>query len=242
MKLAAAAVLLALVTASPEMRYFRYERPITNLPQQSGQTCLVVDPGVFAHGAPQLADLRLYRDSTETPYVVRVSAAVEAGGRSISPLNAGVRNGQTVFDGELPEGHYSDLQLSVSGVNFIAAVIVSGSRSKAGGGETGLGSYTIFDLTRQKLGRSTVLHLPESDFRYLRFRIAGLVSPESVSGLSVERLPATQPKYLTVAQSSQVTQKDHASLVEFTVPAHVPVDRIAFTPVRRPRCSAGMEA
>jgi hypothetical protein len=185
---------------------------------------------VFAHAAPQLADLRLYHSGTETPYVIRVAAPVEAGEKSITPLNVGARGGQTVFDAELPVGHYSDLQLAVTGENFLATVTVSGSRSETGGGETKLGSYTIFDLTRQKLGRSTVLHLPESDFRFLHFRITGPLSPESVTGLSVERLPATQPKFLTLPQSSNATQKDRASILEFTVPAHVPVDRVEFTP------------
>ena len=62
--------------------------------------------------------------------------------------------------------------------------------AERGAAKPSLGSYTIFDLTRQKLGRSTVLHLPESDFGILHFRIAGPIPPESVVGLSVERLPA----------------------------------------------------
>ncbi len=226
MKLSAGLFLLALVAASPEMRYFRYERPIQ---KSSGQSCLVLDPAIFAHAAPQLSDLRLYRDGAETPYVIRVATLVEAAEKSIAPLNVGVRGGQTVFDAELPDAHYSDVRLAVTAQNFIATVTVSGSHAQTGSVETRLGSYTIFDLTRQKLGRSTVLHLPESDFRYLHFRVAGLLSPEDITGLSVERLAASPPRYQTVAESSRVMQKGHASVIEFTVPAHVPVDRIAFT-------------
>ena len=74
--------------------------------------------------------------------------------------------------------------------DFIATVVVSGSQTETGSAETKLGTYTIFDLTRQKLGRSTVLHLPESDFRYLHFRVVGPISPDNIAGLSVERLPA----------------------------------------------------
>jgi hypothetical protein len=158
----------------------------------------------------------------------------EAAEKSIVPLNVGVRGRQTVFDAELPEAHYTDLQLAVASQNFIATVTVSGSRAKTGSAETRLGSYTIFDLTRQKLGRSTVLHLPESDFRYLHFSITAPISPENITELSIERMPATQSRYGTVAESSLVTQKGHASVLEFTVPAHVPVDRIAFTPGAEP--------
>jgi len=71
MRLRAGLLLIAMEAASPEMMYFRYERPIQGLPQSSGQSCLVLDAGIFAHAAPQLADLRLYRAETETPFVIR---------------------------------------------------------------------------------------------------------------------------------------------------------------------------
>ena len=234
MRLGAGLLLFTVIAASPEIRYFRYERPVQDMPQQSGQTCLAIDAGIFAHSSPQLADLRLYRESAETPYVIRQSAPAEGAEKSIALLNLGVRNGQTVFDAELPDIHYSDLQLDVESHDFIATVTVSGSREKGAKSETKLGAYTIFDLTRQKLGRSTVLHLPESDLPYLHFRISGPLSPENITGLSVERLPTSQPAYITVAESAQVTQKGHTSILEFTVPAHVPVDRITFTPGATP--------
>jgi hypothetical protein len=234
MKLVAGVLLLALAAASPEARYFRYERPLQNGAQRSGQGCLALDAGVFAHAAPHLADLRLYRDGVETPYAIRVATPLEGAEKSIEPLNAGMRGGYTVFDAELPDAHYSDLQLELTAQNFIATVTVAGSRTESGAAETRLGSYTIFDLTRQKLGRSTVLHLPPSDFRYLHFRIAGPLAPESITGLSVERMPGSQPRYETVAEAAQVMQKGHSTVLEFTVPAHVPVDRIAFAPGATP--------
>lgn len=223
-------LLLALLAASPEIRYFRYQRPIQTSAQQPGQTCLIVDPVVFAHAAPGLSDLRLYGNGAETPYVIRVAAATEGAEVSIKPLNLGSRKGDTVFDAELPSTHYSDVVLSISAQNFIATVTVTGSKSQLGSPETRVGSYTIFDLTGQKLGRSTVLHLPESDFPYLHFRIAGPLRPEDLTGISIERLPTTQPGYQTVAESSQAVQKGRTTVLEFTVPQHVPVDRITFTP------------
>jgi hypothetical protein len=238
MKLMATALLLFVAVASPEIRYFRYERPLQNIPSQPAQACLVLDTGIFAHAAPQLADLRLYHNSTETPYVVHFAAPIEVVEKPLPPLNLGMRGGQTVFDADLHEVQhetkYSDIELAVTGENFIATVTVSGGREQAESNETKLGSYTIFDLTRQKLGRSTVLHLPESDFQYLHFQITGPLSPESITGLSVVRLPISQPKYETVAESSHIVQKGHSSILEFTVPAHLPVDRVAFMPGAEP--------
>jgi hypothetical protein len=229
-----AVIALAAVAASPEAGYFRYERPVQNVPEQAGQTCLVLDGEIFAHAAPALADLRLYRDGAETPYAIHLAAPFQGDERSIAPINLGRRGGQTVFDAAMPEGTYSDVKLAVAAHDFIASVIVTGSQEEAGGAETKIGSYTIFDLTRQKLGRSTVLHLPDSDFRYLHFRIAGPVPPQSVSGLSVGRLPAGQPKYVTVAESTRATHDGRTTVFEFSVPTQVPVDRIVFTPAAEP--------
>jgi hypothetical protein len=230
MKLSAGILLLAMVAATPEIKYFRYERPIQ---PSSGQSCLVVDPGIFPHAAPRLADLRLYRDGAETPFVLSADAPAETTEKSITPLNLGSRDGQTVFDASLPDGSYNDVQLAVTGQNFIATVTVTGSQTENGAATT-IGDYTIFDLTGQKLGRSTVLHLPKSDFRYLHFSIKGPIEPKSVTGISVVRLPASQPQYLTVAQSAQMTQKDRSSVLTFTVPAHLPVERILFNPGASP--------
>jgi hypothetical protein len=234
MRFRAELFLLALVAATPEIRYFRYERPIQSLAQSSGQNCLVLDGGIFAHAAPQLADLRLYLGETETPFVVRTSTPQQADDKSIVPLNVGVRGGQTVFDAKLPDGQYSDIQLAMKAQNFIATVTVTGSSDETGSGATKLGMFTVFDLSGQKLGRSTVLHLPESDFPFLHFSIKGPLPPESVTGISVVRVSTTQARYLTVAESSHAAPKGHSSVFEITVPANVPVDRIAFTPGASP--------
>ena len=228
MKIGPAMVLLAIAAVSPEIRYFRNERPVQNPSQHSGQTCIVLDPELFAHTSAQFSDLRLYHDGKETPYVIRLSAPVEAAKKSIALLNLGRSGGKTSFDASMPEGSYSDIQLDVTGQDFIATVTVSGRQQQTDTSPTSLGSYTIFDLTQQKLGRSTVLHIPASDFRYLHFEITGPLAPESITGLSVVKLPSIQTKYESVAESSSVMQKGHSSLVEFTVPPRVPVDRVAF--------------
>jgi hypothetical protein len=189
----------------------------------------LIDPSVFPNAAPMLSDLRLYRDGVETPYVISTADAGESVEKVIAPLNMGVRGDGTVFDANLPEGQYSDLELSLDAKDFIAAVTVVGSHSGGGTG-TKIGTYTVFDLTGQKLGRSTVLHLPESDFSHLHFSIKGPIPPGSVKGLTVVRLSRIQPKYVRVVETMHMEQKGHTSVIEFDVPAHVPVDRIVFKP------------
>ena len=234
MKLISTVIALALIAASPDVRYFRYERPIQLPAQPSGQACVVIDAEVFARASLHLNDLRLYGNGVETPFVVRIATAVQGSEKPVPLLNAGVSGGQTVVDAELPDTHYSDLRLTVKAQNFIATVTVWGSNAKSGAPATKLGDFTIFDLTRQRLGRSTVLHLPETNFPFLHFRIAGPLKPEDIAGLSVEQMPVTQPRYRTVAETKQAAQKDRATLIEFSVPAHVPVDRVVFTPGQAP--------
>ena len=228
MKISLAVALLAVTAVSPEIRYFSSERPVQNTPQRPMQTCLILDAQLFAHASPQFSDLRLYHDGKETPYVIHLSAPVEARETSIVPMNLGERGGEIAFDAAMPEGSYSDIQLEVAGQDFIATVTVSGSQAQTDSSQTRLGSYTIFDLSHQRLGRSTVLHIPTSDFRYLHFQIAGPLTPESITGLAVDKLPASETRYENVTQSSSVMQKGHASVLEFSVPALVPVDRLAF--------------
>src|SRR5580658_1975348 len=139
MKLGASLLLLAVMVAatetSPEIRYFKFQRAIENLPSHAGQACLVVDAGIFSHAAAGLADLRLYHDGAETPYAIQMAAPSVAAQGTIEPLNKGVRGGQTVFDAEMPDGHYSDLELAITAHDFIATVRVSGSQTQTGGAE-----------------------------------------------------------------------------------------------------------
>ncbi len=245
MKLLAWIALLPLINPTPEIRYFRYQRPIQNLTRASTQACLPIPAELFAHAAPNLADLRLYSDrpnrATETPYVVHSTTPASTSDgtpKTIHPLNLGQRNGQIVFDAEFPDSpatSYSDVQLDIAAHDFIANVTVSGSpdlskQAQSGLAATSLGTFTVFDLTGQKLGRSTILHLPRSNFSYLHFRINGPLKPESVTGLSVDHSPSSQPKYQSVAQSTRLTSRNHASIIEFTLPANVPFDRIVFVP------------
>ncbi len=234
MRWVAALWLLLFAAPTPEIRYFQFERPVVMPAQSAGQTCTVIDTRIFGHATAGLVDLRLYQGATETPYVLRAAAPVASTSQSLPVLNLGKSGNQTVFDAAMPAGSYTDLQLNIDGQNFLATVTVSGSQTQTSGSRTKLGSFTVFDLTQQRLGRSTVLHLPQSDFRFLHFQIAGPIAPQNVTGLSVLEVPVNPPKYVTVTQTTTGTQKGRDSVFEFTVPARTPVDRIVFVPGAQP--------
>lgn len=233
MKLLTAALLIAAAAPTPEIRYFQFERSV-NLPSgTAGQACAVLDPQVFSHSAPGLADLRLYRGTDETPYVIHSAWPTQTAQPTITPINRGVRGGKTVFDASMPDGEYSDVQLNLAGQNFLASVTVTGSQAISGP-TTRIGTYTVFDLSSQHLGRSTVLHLPRSNFRFLHFMIAGPIKPDRILSIAAMPSPASEPKYVTILRAGQFARKDKASVVEFSLPPNVPVDRIVFAPTAVP--------
>jgi hypothetical protein len=232
-KFSAGLLLLAFAAPTPEIRYFRYQRPVQLPAGAAGQACVVLDPILFSHAAPGLTDLRLYSGAAETPYAVQTSEAATGSPQQVALLNPGRRAVQTVFDAEMPPGNYTDLSLAITGHDFIATVTVSGSQAQDSA-PTRIGAYTLFDLSGQKLGRSTVLHLPNSDFRFLHFAVAGPLQPSSFTGLTVSQRPVVEPEYVTVAQTTRVTLDDRNSVVSFTLPPHVPVDRIVFVPGAEP--------
>lgn len=227
-------LLLIVATVTPNPRYFKYQRAILNTPSQNQQTCLTLDPTTFEHAGPALASLRLYKGSTETPYALHSVSNAEFPSAALPPLNLGVRGGQTTFDAAMPDISYRNITLDVAAKDFIATVHVSGSEEQTGARATILGSYAIFDFTRQKLGRSTILHLPLSNFRYLHFRIDGPVTPAQLTGINVQTAAQAPLEYINVASSSAPKQQGRDSILQFTVPANVPVDRILFTPGSQP--------
>lgn len=233
MTLRSTLLLLVLASATPSVHYFHYDRALLNTPSQSSQTCVTLDPEVFAQSGPDLASLRLYQGAAIRPYDISYAAPLPATAKSITPLNlgvrnAGLRNAAVTFDASMPDGPYSDLDLSIDAHDFIATVRVTGSQLQSGP-TTSLGAYTIFDFTQQNLGRSTILHLPQSDFRYLHFTISGPLHPEDITGLTTERLPAGAPKFVTAAATPEVLQKGRDSVITFAVPPNIPVDRIRFS-------------
>jgi hypothetical protein len=219
MKFSAVLLLLAAVTVSPDLRYFRYERPILRPPQSSGQGCLTLDPGLFAHAAPQLADLRLYRDAAEIPYVLPLAAPIKVATKPIPPQNLATRNGQIVFDATMPELRYSDIQLGVTGQNFIAMVTVTGSRQPGRSPETNLGAYHhLRSHAPTSWAPAPSSTCPSPTYRYLHFRITGPLTPRSITGVWVMRLPSGQSRYLTVQESSHVVEEEYSTKLVFVVP------------------------
>jgi hypothetical protein len=228
--------------SAADPQHLRYKRELTLPAGTSGMACTVLDADAFAHSASRSGDdLRVFRVAdgaapVETPFALSESAAQPDEVVSAAVQNLGQHGGDLVFDLAMPQRVYSEVDLQLGAKDFVAVAKVSGSDGR-GGPVTALGSFALFDLTQQKLSRSTSLPLQESTFRLLHVELhlaslqggafAGL-SPSVVEGATVPASREAQTLYTVVASTSSVRQKGGETLATINVPAHVPIERVSF--------------
>ncbi len=223
----------------PEPKDFRYVRLVTAPAATAGtasgapaRECAVLPGALFEH-TPTLGDMRLFSEGHEVPYALTSSESATPTPESAAVMNAGVRGGHVVFDLQMPARTYSSVDLDVTGQDFVATATVSGLKDANDKPGTQLGTFTVFDLTGQRLGRSTTLPLAEASFPVLHVDLAvsgvsGRPAPElQVTGAQIPPSREAQTLYTTVAESSTVVQKGRESVVSFVLPAHVPVERVS---------------
>ena len=221
---------------------FRYERTVSvPLAMRSATACTTLDAAVYAHAAPALKDVRLFRAygprDVETPYAITLSESDEAESEPATVLNLGQRAGEVVFDLAMPPRPYTDVLLDLDARNFIAAAEVSGSSGD--GPPTHLGTFTLFDLSQQHLGRGTSLPLQESGFPTLHIALRFSPAPGTsgkpptmavVRGATVPPSREAQTLYTVVAGTSDTVQQGHETVARLSLPAHVPVERVSIVP------------
>ena len=238
MRLFAALLLLfaTLPAPIPDPHYFRYTRSIQVPAGAAPQVCAVLDADVFAHASPTLADLRLYANQQLLPYATTISASTLLPNDPARVLNLGMHGKTIALDVEMPPRSYTQLTLDLAGANFTATARVTGLRTPEEKNGTSLGSFTLFDLSAQRLSRSTTLALPESTFPFLHIELAVLPTPNSslipspamVQGAEVPPTREAQTLYTPVARTTQFSQRGTESVAQLDLPAHVPIERIAF--------------
>jgi len=224
------ALLVAASAPSPQPSDFRYQRQVS-APSVSGadQACAVLDSDVFAHAAPALRDLRLFADGHEVPYATTVSEPATPEAEPARVLNLATQGNSVVFDLVMPGHPYTEIELNLAAKDFLAVAKVSASSEE-------IGSYTIFDLTSQHLGRNTTLHLQESTFPVLHVELMPISSQEnphalstgSVRGATIPPSREEQTLYTTVASSTDFTQQGRRTMTTIALPPQVPVERVRF--------------
>ena len=221
--------LAALLVTGAAIPYFTYQRDIQPA-SSDGQHYFVVDPVLWQHARPELRDLRVYAGEREVPY----NLAVERGGseterqelRVLQP--ALVRSGtQFLLDlSGVPE--YDRVELKLAARNFVARARVEGQNDPRGAAWALLGTTTVYDLTQEKLGQNNTLVFPPATYRYLRITIDHGVSPADVQGAAAAITRSEQALWRTVTGNSVPVQQGRDTVVTFSPPANVPVERVVF--------------
>ena len=219
----------------------------------SGRICATLDATVLAHTAsPAHDDLRLYRaypgapGQAETPYLL-----TESGPEPVAAAEATVehlaRDGdRLVFDLRMPPRPYSEVQLRLRLRDFVGTAVVTGEGAAGDAGGRGvaanlrgaLGTFPVFDLNAEKLGRWTVLPLAETSAAVLHVALS-LRTPAGtpvhgvplavVEGAAVPPSRERQTRYTPVASTSQLVQQGAVTVATLQVPAHVPIEQVRFT-------------
>ncbi len=222
------------------LQYSRYQRFIS-LPNGPGQSCAILDPRIFPHAANSLKDLRLYQDGHELPYAITLSEPEQLDSDTVPIRNLGLRGHNIVFDLAMPSRPYTDVTLGLAGHDFIATATVSGTRDPNYQNQTGLGEFTLFDLTSQHLSRSTTIHLQETTLPYLHIELA--VTPTAgsnlsvfpvqtlmkmVTGVTVPPSREAQSIYTTATEATALQQRGRQTVAILPLPERIPIERLSF--------------
>jgi hypothetical protein len=221
--------LATLSFVSQPVSLFEYQRgvaPASGVTQQY----IVVAPELWRHARPDLGDLRLYADSAEVPYVLQTAAGsvvrelVDC--RILQPATV-AGNTQFILDMTAME-IYDRVELQLATKNFVARARIEGANDVHARQWALLGSSTLYDFTAENLGHNGMLQMPASTFRYLRVSLDGPIKPgevvEAQAGITRENRAA----WVTVAQDPKIEQHGHDTVLTFTLPPRVPVERVQF--------------
>jgi hypothetical protein len=241
-----AALLQARVAASPkplsDTSRLRYQRAVILPEAASGEACAVLDATVFAHTASRSADdLRLFRtsspnDSIETPFVLTESESQPGDTDAARIRNVKLKTGHISFDLDMPSRPYSRVNVQLALQDFYGIATVTGSNA-SNSAPVFLGSFALFDLTSRHLARSTTLPLPESTFPHLHVELQlwdlahnslANLSADILQGASVPPTRESQTLFTSIAATTSFTQQGSRSVATLRIPAHVPIERIAF--------------
>jgi hypothetical protein len=230
-----ASILLGLLVmgAAPEPvanpQYFQKVREVqvTSVDQQS---YFVVDSDLWAHARSDLADLRIYSGESQVPYALAAQDPWSASEQHEARiLNLGAVQGETQFDLDMQGlAEYDRVQLRLSSTNFVASASVEGREALGSGPSTHLGTSTLYDFSKERLGSSFVLRMPASTFHYLHVKISGGVEPQQVLGAETSYLRESKAAWASAGSCGAMEQRERETIFTCTLIPGAPLSRLLF--------------
>jgi hypothetical protein len=203
---------------------------------------LAVDEQTWKNARRDLGDLRLYSGQQEVPYALMVErGSRENDNKDVRVLQQSVVGGKTQFMMDMTDvAEYDHIALRLATKNFVAHARVEGQEDLHGKNWALLGESILYDLSKENLGGNSVLRLPLSTYKYLRVTIDGPVKPADIVGASSEFRQEQKAVWRNVGGAPTVAEmpagaprndssrRGKATVLTFTVPENVPVNRVSF--------------
>lgn len=223
------AMLALLLFSSASISYFKYVRGIEAV-SPSHQQYVVVDEALWQHARPDLADLRLYAGQTEVPYALTIErGSSQTEQKEVRILQPGVISGKTQFFLDMAGlAEYDRIELNLDTTNFVAKVRVEGQDDLRGRKWVALSNSILYDLSDDRLGRNTTLRLPLTTYRFLRITLDGPVQPADVISAVAHVREEEKEIWRTISSQPKQEQQNKDTVITFSVPRNVPVDRLVF--------------
>lgn len=224
-----AVLLLSALMAGPSLSYFKYQREVQS-GGDNGQRYFPVDEALWEKARADLGDLRLYIGQSEIPYALTTErGSSEEEHKEVRVLQPGTVAGKTQFVIDMTDVvEYDRIDLNLAARNFIARATVEGQDDLHGAHWTALAQQTLYDFSKENLGRNSMLRLPLTTYKYLRVTIDGPVTPADVLGARSEFRQEQKAVWRDVANSPQFSERGHDSVWVFSVPQNVPVEKALF--------------
>jgi hypothetical protein len=222
---------LADTAPQPAVPYFSNVRTVT-VKQADRQNYIVVDNATWLYAQKDLGDLRLFNGRTEMPYALTTErGSVNTVESPAKLLNLGSVEGTTQFVVDttgVPEYDRVTLKLSDDAKDFITRANIEGADDLKAAKWTDLGSHPLYDFTREKLGSNSVIKLPLSRFRFLRFSVPAL-SPDQIKAATLATTEEEKARWTDLRVFNQKIENiGRQTIITFTLDGNAPLERLSF--------------
>lgn len=228
-------ILPCMLYAEINLQQWQYRRPI-KIADFPSTVEFVLDADVYRHAQADLRDVRILRDSAETPYQLRVlSGSKEERRRSLAILDRTFVSGrgvQAVLDLGGTASH-NRVEIVTGKQNFKEAVIVETSDDRRIWA-VARNDALIFDISREhRHVDDLTIEYPESTARYVRLTVAGWNSAADLQSAHSTYVTEQAPiRDILVAAAPSITQNVKEQTTSFQVDTGVqgqPYDQLDLT-------------
>lgn len=226
----AASLLLLAAETQPEIapKYFQHVREIKVAADAGKQPYVAIDEAVWNGSETALGDLRVYDSGHEVPYtLVRQGGKDQSTDTPARMLNKGATSGHTSFVVEAPLDEFDTIVLDLKAKDFTTRAKVAGGDELPGKTWTSLGEYTLFDFTKEELGRNWTVRLKSPvKYKYVRIDIGDSVKPDEVLAASIANRQREKAQFTDWSAQPQVAQEHGKTVFTWPGSEKVPLEHI----------------